>query len=171
MTRPDTPADPAADVVQDVRGVEGGVVVGTDVSAGARAALAFGIEEARRRGCALHILRAWTIGNAPRPPGVSFGSVPSMVEFEAAVRAELDAEVTEVFSAVGVSRDAVDARLLVVHGPAARVLVAASRLAELLVIGARGRGGFVGLLLGGISEQVVRFSRCPITVVHEPRPD
>lgn len=165
MTEPTATGVPA-EVVQEVHGVEGGVVVGTDVSAGGRAALAFGIDEARRRGCPLHVLRAWTIGNAPRPEGSGFGSVPSMTEFEAAVRDELEAEVDEVFGAMGVPRDAVDARLLVVHGPAANVLVAASRLADLMVIGARGRGGFVGLLLGGISDQVVRFSQCPITIVH-----
>lgn len=169
MTEP-TGAGLPAEVEQEVRGVEGGVVVGTDVSAGGRAALAFGIEEARRRGCPLHVLRAWTIGNAPRPAGAGFGSVPSMSEFEAAVRAELRAEVDEVLGAAGEQRAGVDVRLLVVHGPAANVLVEASRLADLLVIGARGRGGFVGLLLGGISDQVVRFSQCPITVVHGAKP-
>jgi nucleotide-binding universal stress UspA family protein len=153
-----------SEVTEAPRGISGGVVVGTDGSEGGRAALRFAAGEALVRSCPLHVVRAWTLANAPRPASAGFGEVPSLGEYEVAVRAELIREIEEVLAGVpGAGQLQVVEHA--VHGPAARVLVAASAEADLLVVGARGRGGFVGLLLGGISDQVVRFSMCPVVIV------
>lgn len=57
---------------------------------------------------------------------------------------------------------------VVVEGPAARALLETARGADLLVVGSRGRGGFLGLLLGSTSHQVVTHASCPVVVVPMP---
>jgi nucleotide-binding universal stress UspA family protein len=54
-------------------------------------------------------------------------------------------------------------------GGAASVLTAEAEGADLLVVGARGLGGFRGLLLGSVSQQTVAHSPCPVVVVTRER--
>ena len=54
-------------------------------------------------------------------------------------------------------------------GSPAGVLVEASREADLLVMGSRGRGPLPAALLGSVAHYVVRRAACPV-VIHPPRP-
>ncbi len=50
-------------------------------------------------------------------------------------------------------------------GSPASCLIDAARDADLLVVGTRGRGGFTGLLLGSVSQQLAHHSPCPLVIV------
>jgi nucleotide-binding universal stress UspA family protein len=47
-------------------------------------------------------------------------------------------------------------------------LLTAARDADLLVVGSRGRGGFSGLLLGSVGNQVAAHAQCTVMIVRAP---
>src|SRR6185503_19830498 len=59
----------------------------------------------------------------------------------------------------------VEVRRHLVRGHPVRTLVEEARGAEMLVVGSRGRGGFSGLLLGSVSNGVLREATCPVAVI------
>ncbi|GAA1126494.1 universal stress protein [Arthrobacter flavus] len=54
------------------------------------------------------------------------------------------------------------------QGPPAGVLIDESRAAQMLIVGSRGHGGFVGLLLGSVSSAVAEHASCPVLIAHGP---
>ena len=52
------------------------------------------------------------------------------------------------------------------EGAAARVLIAASSDADLLIVGSRGHSGVVGLLLGSVSAACAESAHCPVLIMH-----
>ena len=51
----------------------------------------------------------------------------------------------------------------------APALLESAKGADLLVVGARGRGSFRWLLLGSVSQQCVHHAPCPVVVVAHPQ--
>lgn len=145
---------------------DGGVVVGDDGSEGAAHAVRYALEEARRRGCALHVVRAWSILSTSRPADVPAGFVASLPEYEATCHQE---EVARVEHLLGAD-PGVPVEVHCVHSPAAAALVEASRTAEVTVVGSRGLGGFRSLVLGSVAEQCIRHCAGPVVVVRHPSP-
>jgi nucleotide-binding universal stress UspA family protein len=148
------------DDVSEVVRVEGGIVVGHDGSKCAQEALAWAGRLARRADIELHVVRAWAMMTAPQPSSWAPGYVPPLMEWEKAVHDELTAHV----KAAGLD-PSVRVTCHAVHKPPAQGLMTAAEGANLLVLGARGRGGFRGLLLGSVSDQLVHHAPCPVTVV------
>lgn len=123
------------------------IVVGVDDSAGAQHALAWALEEAALRDADVRLLYALTSAPTDYPEdGLSLLS-------RALERAGGAA-------AAGVSVERV-ARF----GSAAHLLIEESAEAVMVVVGSRGRGGFAGLVLGSVSQQVVQHAKCPVVVV------
>lgn len=134
------------------------IVVGVDGSAHARQALNHAIAEARLRDATIDAVYAYA------PPvywsAPEFGVLIPRPESEVVEDATrlLERELADV-------PDDVEVEPVVVEGPAARALLETARGADLLVVGSRGRGGFMGLLLGSTSHQVVTHATCPVVVV------
>jgi nucleotide-binding universal stress UspA family protein len=50
------------------------------------------------------------------------------------------------------------------EGNAAKLLIDLSEEADVVVVGSRGRGGFAGLLLGSVSQNVAAHAKCTVVV-------
>jgi nucleotide-binding universal stress UspA family protein len=155
--------------VRETAEIDGGVLVGHDGSGSAQEALRWAAGLAARADLDLHVLRVWGMTTAPRPATWQPGYVPPLADFEQAVLDELDGCVTaaELDPTVRVHTH-------VLHRPAAKGLIEAAAGADLLVVGARGRGGFSGRLLGSVPALAGPPASGPVTVVrpaaHRPLP-
>ncbi|MHB1172123.1 MAG: universal stress protein [Lacisediminihabitans sp.] len=54
------------------------------------------------------------------------------------------------------------------EGSTTQVLIEQSKGAEMLILGSRGHGGFVGLLLGSVSAACAEHAHCPVLIMHGP---
>ena len=135
------------------------IVVGVDGSAASANALEFAIEEARLRSATLHVTYAYPV--IDRHVTGSTGK-----DYYEQAQAHATAFLKEMMDAAP-STEGIDAQWLGVPGNAAEILIEASRTATILVVGSRGVGGFMGLLMGSVSNQCVHHSDCPVLVVRE----
>ncbi|REE98692.1 universal stress protein [Thermomonospora umbrina] len=134
----------------------GRIVVGVDGSDESKAALRWAARQAEATGAWLEPITAWDIP-------VTFG-VPvyeEEIDLSDSAGATLSATAEEVLG----PDPAMVVTPVVVRGHPARALVEASVGAELLVVGSRGRGGFLGALLGSTSTYCVHHAKCPIVVL------
>lgn len=145
----------------------GPIIVGHDGSDFADEALRKGLWLADKLDATVRIVRAWTISNAPRPKSWAPGYVPPVEDFAEAVLEQLKGQVAErVAQAAGVKVE-----YAVPHGAAGRELIKATEGARLIVVGTRGLGGFAGLLLGSVSDQVVEHAQCDVLVTRRAEGD
>jgi nucleotide-binding universal stress UspA family protein len=134
------------------------VVVGVDDSPSAQSAFGFAVEQAAARNVPLRAIRAWApvTGLWEETPMVTRTVTPD----ERRPFDELVAGWRDKFPEVEISAEAV------IEHPAA-ALALASTTAQLLVVGTRGRGSFRGMLLGSVSQHLLRNSACAVAVVHD----
>lgn len=137
-----------------------GIVVGVDGSENSLDALRWGAREAAAHGCTLHAVSTFST------PIMSTGyemAVVDPADLQAAADAALGAAVDTVRNE-GLLDD-VEVDTVAVEGHAGERLISMSENAQQLVVGSRGHGGFMGLLLGSVTTYVVNHARCPVTVV------
>lgn len=135
----------------------GRIVVGLDSSEESTRALEWALDEARLRGAELHLVHAYPTPELVALPAVV--TLPSDDELRGAASDVVD----EQLAKVGPTEE-VEVTTTVRSGGAASVLCEVSEGADLLVVGARGLGGFRGLLLGSVTHQVVAHAPCPVVV-------
>ncbi|WP_174188089.1 universal stress protein [Nocardia barduliensis] len=145
--------------VGDATQVSGPVVVGVDGSAVGEAAIAAAFAEAAERGAELVAVHVWSDWDLGRFGGhASLGEL-DLTNVERAILAERLAGWQEKFPEVRVVRK------VEVSAPGPHLLDW-SKVAQLLVVGSRGRGGFASMLLGSTANTLVQHASCPVMVVH-----
>jgi nucleotide-binding universal stress UspA family protein len=135
------------------------IVVGVDGSPSSRKALRWAVRQAQVTGAVVDAVHAWS---AP----ATFDMVPLVVHPELMEKYAERTLVDAVADAVG-AHPPVTVRLRVAQGHPAFVLIRAAHDADLLVLGNRGHGGFVGALLGSIAQHCVQHARCPVVIVRD----
>lgn len=133
-----------------------GIVVGIDGSDHSLNALRWAIDEARFRGVPVRPVATFAIGFLSTGYEVA---LPDTEDLRAATRTMLDAALDSV------DHEGVEVDPQVIEGHPAEVLINLGEEADMIVVGSRGRGGFVGLLLGSVTTNVVNHASCPVVVV------
>lgn len=137
---------------------EPGILVGVDGSRDSLDALRYAVELAPQLKLPVHALVVWDATSPLKGDQLS-GELLSRTQADAkkviaATRRELFPHGEPAWFTIDMQR-----------GRPAFVLLAASAKAVMLVLGRRGHGGFLGLLLGSVTAVCVPRALCPVLVV------
>ena len=136
------------------------IVVGIDGSESSRQALQWAIDEGRGHRSYVEAVHAWH-DEYDEYGTPSDGDVLARQMYSDAA----DALVNDAVDAVDGTGLAAPIGRTVVQDTPAHGLLEAANDADLVVVGSRGRGGFSGLLVGSVSQQVLHHALCPVVVV------
>ena len=133
--------------------VPGPVVVGADGSSAGRAAVVFAFEEAALRDVPLVAVCALT--DAPGRLGES---------------RQVEEDFEDVMAREAKEHPEVSVTHRVLAGMPRSALLAAAADAQMLIVGARGRGGLDDMPLGSVAHALLQHAPCPVGVVHQADP-
>ncbi|NJC72337.1 universal stress protein [Planosporangium thailandense] len=136
------------------------IVVGVDGSEPSRRALRWALQQAQATGASVEAIHVWDL---PLYAGVA-PVIDTVSESEALAKGA-EQILSETVAEVAGEHPAVPVRTRVLQGHPAVALLRASEGAGLLVVGSRGHGGFVGALLGSVSQYCVHHATCPVLVI------
>lgn len=131
------------------------IVVGIDGSPASRNALEWAVRQAELTSASLEIVSSWEW-----PTSFGWSLIPE--GFDPA--SDLQKMIDELLTSVRADHPNVPVTAKIVEGHPAPVLINASKGASLLVVGSRGHGEFVGMLIGSTSEHCVANAACPVVV-------
>lgn len=140
-----------------------GIIVGVDGSDDAQRALEWAMREAAIRRAPLTVITVHP--EAIGAWGLRPISYPEDQEEQERARRAAEEAVEKTVSQLPAESRPESVTVRAVSGIAANELVNASRDADLLVVGARGHGGFARLMMGSVSTQVSHHAACPVTIV------
>lgn len=132
----------------------GHIIVGVDGSDASIEALRWAVHQAGLTGGDVVAVTSWQY---PTEYGGQF--VAEEVNWESLATQTLHDALVQVDAA------GVHIRPATLEGHPAEALTEASKDADLVVVGSRGHGGFVGMLLGSVSIYVSAHAHCPVVVV------
>ncbi|GAA2095240.1 universal stress protein [Brevibacterium salitolerans] len=145
------PFDPAAR--------ELGVIVGYDGSENATRALHYAARAAGRRGAVLNVI---TVYRVPTAIYTTYAALPQVPEDEAK---KADAQTLLNAAAEFLKDYPGEVYYRAVEGDSVGALAELTSQAQLAVVGARGRGGFLGRILGSVASALPSHTQCPTVVV------
>ena len=138
------------------------ILVPTDFSATADAALVYAIDLAARLGASVSLVHVF---DDPFVAGGVFSGeyAPMPQEMREEMLQDLRRRLADTVARHGHSE--LSPQVLI--GPTARTIVESAQAAnaDLIVMGTHGRGGISHVLLGSIAERVVRTAECPVLTV------
>ena len=138
------------------------ILVGVDGSPASRKALEWASDEAVRHGSELVLLTAYLA--PPPPPSSGTVSVHEAVSSSEAAGEAAKRLLMETIRDVLGEDPPVLVHPRVKEGNAAKLLIDLSEDADVVVVGSRGYGGFAGLLLGSVSQNVAAHAKCTVVV-------
>ncbi|MDG4831021.1 universal stress protein [Solwaraspora sp. WMMD1047] len=141
----------------------GPVVVGVDGSELSELAVGFAVEEAALHGTDLVAVHAFN-----HPVSAGAGDMLLLVYDVDELRSDEERLLAESVAGWRGRYPEVAIRPRLIRGRPAPALIDQTATARLVVVGARGRGGFTGLVTGSVSQALLHHAQCPVAVVHRP---
>jgi universal stress protein A len=141
------------------------MLVPTDFSPASDIAFLYAIDMAAREGSTLHLLHV--VDEASFATAYPDGFYVELPGVRAQLSDEANAKLRDMAARCAAAN--VEATTEVAVGRAARVIAetATARGTDLIVIGTHGRGGFAHLVLGSVTERVVRIAPCAVLTVRD----
>lgn len=137
----------------------GRIVVGVDGSPESALALSWAARVARTEHAGIDVVAAWEF-----PVNLGWTTLPADFSPKQEIRRAALAALREAFG----DELPPDLRVITHEGNPASVLIERSQTALMIIVGSRGHGALVGLLLGSVSARVAEHAKCPVLVVHAP---
>ena len=145
------------------------ILVATDFSEAADAALGYGRAFARMFGSTLHVLHV-TDDVYLRMGGDAYISALDTVQNDMAAAAH--ARLRTLLIDNDPAPLAVKEAVAISAAPAAAIVeYATANAVDLIIVGTHGRGAVAHLLMGSVAERVVRTASCPVLAVRHPERD
>ncbi|NUT36644.1 MAG: universal stress protein [Hamadaea sp.] len=140
------------------------VLVAVDGSPANNAAIGFAFAAASARGVPVVALHVWA-----HPMSSGPGDMQPLVYDESLIQQDEERVLAEAVAGWHDRYPDLTVLRRTAHGRVRRTIIDAAAEAQLVVVGARGRGGFTGLLLGSVSQSVLHHSPCPTAIVRATR--